>query len=145
VPTLSRRHRAGRPPATKQSDRLWVGSSIQTAVEEAWREVSRAEAAKAKLTRIKRLIAWTDAMLDELEHENLTHPDRLSPGWRPRLALLFSSLPFEFWHMPRRLRTPADVQELIFEVQQRLFDLKHRCAARPIWSTGRPRVALKWR
>ena len=89
-----------------QLDLRWMAGGIQAAVEEGRREVERAEAARSKLARIRRLIVWTDAMIDELERENLRDVHRVSAAWRSRLALLLSSLPFDFRQPARRLRHP---------------------------------------
>lgn len=118
-----------------QLDLRWMAGGIQAAIEEAGREVERAEAARWKLARIRRLIVWTDAMIDELERENLREVHRVSAAWRSRLALLLSSLPFDFTQPARRLRTPTDVLDVVFAVQQHLFDMKngrHAAHLRPV-------------
>jgi hypothetical protein len=76
---------------------------------------------------------WTDAMIEELELENLRRVDRVSVSWRPRLALLFAALPFDFRPSLRAGPAPVEVLDLIYEVQEHLLDLKN----------GRPTPGLR--
>jgi hypothetical protein len=99
---------------------------IQTASDEIRREAAQATAARARHERLRRLILWTDAMIEELEQENLKDVDRVSATWRPRLALLFASLPFDFQPTLRASPAPVEVLDLIYEIQEHLFHLRTR-------------------
>jgi len=85
-----------------------------------WRGLDRA--------RLPRLIALTDAMLDELELLNLGDVPRVSAEWRERLVQLFVSLPFEYRPRLRAFPSPTEVLDVVFDVQERLFALKNHGA-----------------
>jgi hypothetical protein len=87
---------------------------------------ARAREARSNQARIRRLILRTDAMIEELERENLRQVGRASPAWRPRMSLLISSLPADVRPPLGALRTPSEVLDLVYDVQERLFDLKSR-------------------
>src|SRR5437660_12721218 len=98
---------------------------IGAAVDEAQRMSALAQAAGSRRTRVQRLIRWTDAMIEELELENLRGIRQLSAAWRPKLAVLLSSLPFDVQRTRRAPRTPAELLDLVYEVQDRLFAIKN--------------------
>jgi len=64
-------------------------------------------------------------MIEELELENLRGIRQLSAAWRPKLAVLLSSLPFDVQRPRRAPRTPAELLDLVYEVQDRLFAIKN--------------------
>lgn len=75
--------------------------------------------------RIPQLIRWTDAMIEELEELNLLEVRRVDISWRPRLALLFSCLPFEYRPSIRAHPSPTQVVDVLFDIQAHLFNLKN--------------------
>ena|SRR5438105_10034304 len=108
-----------RPPGSRMS------GGIDAAMNEARLLRAQVETAKSRRSGIQKLIAWTDAMLDELELENLRGVREVSPVWWSRLAALGSSLPFDVGlacHLPR---TPVEVLDLVYAVQERLFAIKN--------------------
>jgi hypothetical protein len=64
-------------------------------------------------------------MIEELELENLRGIRQVSAAWWPRLAVLFSSLPFDVGRPLRAPRTPVELLDLVYEVQDRLFAIKN--------------------
>ena len=109
-----------------EAERRQAGGISEAAREVVAEDAARAREARSDLARIRRLILRTDAMLDELEHENLREVGRVSPAWGPRMSLLLSSLPAGDRPPIRALRTPSEVLDLVYDVQERLFDLKSR-------------------
>jgi len=112
---------------------LRKAGGIRAAIDEASCLRSRAQTARSSRVRIRRLILLTDAMIDELELENIKGIQHVSAAWWPRLALLFSSLPFDVGLPVRHPQTPVEVLDLVFEVQERLFAVKN---GRPTRSAG---------
>jgi hypothetical protein len=84
----------------------------------------RTLSAGTRLGEVAILIRWTDAMIGELEEDNLRDVRQVSGAWFPRLANLFSVLPFGFrpW-LPAR-PTPTEVMDVLYDAQQNLFDIK---------------------
>jgi hypothetical protein len=101
----------------------WPGGGIQAAADQARRDLDHA-ATRARPSRVRRLIELTDAMVEDLERQNLSDVSQLSAEWWTRLAVLQSSLPFDLDTRASRPRTPTQLLQLVFEVQERLFDLK---------------------
>jgi hypothetical protein len=104
---------------------LGMTGGIGAAVAEARHVSAQAQAERSKRTGIQRLIMCTDAMIEELELENLRGIHLLSAAWWPRLAVLLSSLPFDVRLPIRAPRTPVELLDLVYEVQERLFALKN--------------------
>lgn len=94
---------------------------VEVITDEWWRRLDRA--------RLPRLIALTDAMLEELELLNLADVARVSAEWQDRLILLVASLPFEHRLRLRAFPSPTEVLDVIFDIQEHLFALR---------SDGRP-------
>jgi hypothetical protein len=101
-----------------------TANGIGVAADEVRRVHDQAQAARSKRLRMQRLIRWTDAMIEELELENIRETHRVSAAWWPRLVILFSSLPFDVGLPRRRPRTPVEVLNLVYAVQARLFAFK---------------------
>jgi hypothetical protein len=99
---------------------------IGAAVADASREAERLQDARSRLRRIRRLILVTDAMIEELEQENLRELELVPRRWRARLSALFASLPFSYRPSLDHLRRPTDVLDILYELQGRLFSLKRR-------------------
>jgi hypothetical protein len=104
---------------------LPMTGGIGAAVEEARHVRVQAQAERSKRTGIQRLITRTDAMIEELELENLRGIHLVSAAWWPRLAVLLSSLPFDVRLPIRAPRTPVELLDLVYEVQEKLFALKN--------------------
>ena len=100
-------------------------SSLEATIHDATRAMMLGEIAKSNRTRLERLIRVTDAMLEELEIDNLKNVRRLPSAWRPRLSLLSNSLPFDSRRLLASPRTPVEALDVVFEVQARLFDIKN--------------------
>jgi hypothetical protein len=98
---------------------------IAAAVEDA-RQARRLQEARSTRRRNRRLLLVTDAMIEELEQENLRGVEAVPPGWRARLNLLFASLPFSYGASLEDLRCPTDVLDVIYDLQGRLLRLKRR-------------------
>jgi hypothetical protein len=93
---------------------------VEVMTDDWWRRLDRA--------RLPRLIALTDAMLEELEQLeqlNLADVPRVSAEWRERLVLLFANLPFKYRPRVRAFPSPTEVLDVIVDVQERLFALRN--------------------
>ena len=90
--------------------------------------------------RVLRLMRLTDALVDELERLNLAGVQRVGGEWRPRLASLFSVLPFRYVPWLRAHPSPTEVLDVLFDIQARLLDLKRRQSVLP----ARPRRLARW-
>jgi hypothetical protein len=75
--------------------------------------------------RIRRLMRWTDAMIDELEQLNLRGTRHVMAAWKPRLSLLFAALPFEYEPNIRAYPAPSELLDVMFEIQDRLLGIKN--------------------
>src|SRR5207302_7071286 len=98
-----------------------MSGGIGAAMEETRRAHAQAQSATGSRTSLHRLISWTDAMIEELELENLRGNHRPSAAWSPRLALLFSSLPFDVGRPIHPPRSHAELLDLVYDVQEGLF------------------------
>jgi len=97
---------------------------MAAACDEVWVACQRFSCEQRERVRLDRLLRWTDQWLDELERLNLKEVPRVPQGWRPRLALLFSSLPFEFRPMISDCPTPTEAIDVIFDLQQLILAQK---------------------
>lgn len=92
------------------------------AIEAARRSPSEEQHALDALDRLTRL---TDSMIGEFEELNLRGVQQAPDHWQLRLAGLLSSLPFEYsWNVGAH-PTPSEVLDVLFEMQQKLFDHKN--------------------
>jgi len=85
----------------------------------------RAHSTALERERIPRLISWTDSMVEELEGLNLRDVRTVDFSWRPRLALLFAFLPFDYRPSIRARPSPTELLDVIFDVQAYLFERKN--------------------
>jgi hypothetical protein len=106
-----------------------IGALDGTCREIRW-HLERAERRELEQQRVQQLMRATDAIVDELERLNLQHVERVDAEWKRRLTLLFAELPFSYTPWLRAYPSPTEVLDVLFEVQQRLLDLKRERAAR---------------
>jgi hypothetical protein len=64
-------------------------------------------------------------MIEELELENVKGIRQVSAAWWPRLAALFSSLPFHIALPIVPPRSPVEILDLVYEAQAGLFAIKN--------------------
>src|SRR5262252_6173029 len=69
-------------------------------------------------------------MIEELEELNLRGVRSVSDSWRPLLVLLCTSLPFQLRVRFISRPSPTELLDVLFDIQQALFDLKNARAAR---------------
>ena len=118
---------------------LGMTGGIDAAVAEARHVSAQAQAERSKRTGIQRLIMCTDAMIEELELENLRNVRQVSPAWRPRLTALLASLPVDVGSPHHLPRTPMEALELIYEVQELLFAIKNNTFHPSFWRSTHQR------
>lgn len=87
-------------------------------------DAERAAEGRTERVRIRRLIELSDAMVGLLERDNLEGVDRIQRDRRPRLAFLCVSVEPRLLARLRRVRTPSDGLDLVFEIQELLLELK---------------------
>jgi hypothetical protein len=75
---------------------------------------------------VERLLRVCDDMIGELERQNLAGGEGISGALRLRLMLLCASAPDQFLHRAHAPRTPTDAIDLLFEIQENLFDTRRR-------------------
>lgn len=107
------------------SRELAASARIQDAIDAIHAAKHSAMASLLERERIPQLIRWTDAMIEELEELNLLEVRRVDISWRPRLALLFSCLPFEYRPSMRAHPSPTQIVDVLFDIQAHLFNLKN--------------------
>lgn len=103
---------------------------IQAAVTTMVSAARRAHEERLQREAIWRLIQLTDGMIDEIEELNLRDVRRVSDSWRPLLVLLCASLPFQLRVKFVTRPSPTELLDVLFDIQQALFDLKNARAAR---------------
>ena len=81
---------------------------------------------RARWERVRRLIAHTDAMIEELEVLNLREADRVDARCLVRLDQLVHELPFDHgWSLQER-PSPTEALDLLFNLQEGLLAMKNR-------------------
>lgn len=105
--------------------RPWGGGGFEAAVSELVEvDAAAAAAARTEAARIRRLIELTDEMVGRLERDNLAGLDRVRREWRPKLAYLCVSVEPKLLGRLRRVHTPSEALDLIFDLQERLLERK---------------------
>jgi hypothetical protein len=101
-------------------------SSLQVAVQEMAREIAELRRRKLERQRTTALIRRIDGMLGELELLNLRDVAVVPAGWEERLALLVSSLPFEYdLALHAGPWSPTELLDALFDLQGCLFELRN--------------------
>ena len=126
------RGRATRPAAV---DRRSLGidmmtgttpvGGIQAAITSMVSAARQAHEERLQREAIWRLIQLTDGMIEELEELNLRGVRSVSDSWRPLLVLLCASLPFQLRVRFVSRPSPTELLDVLFDIQQALFDLKN--------------------
>jgi hypothetical protein len=111
-------------PMSAQTDPLTAGHLHAAIAELIQLDAARAATERTERAGIKRLIRLTDVMIEQLELENLRGVVQVSGAWGPRLALLCATLPIDCRRRLHGLGTPAQVLDLVFDVQACLLALK---------------------
>jgi len=98
---------------------------IQAAITSMVSAARQAHEERLEREAIWRLIQLTDGMIEELEELNLREVPSVSDRWRPVLVLLCASLPFQLRVRFISRPSPTELLDVLFDIQQALFDLKN--------------------